>query len=514
MDKDIIHNTCEQMLLLGKKPLSYQQVCEHIVSLWQTVCSSDACVLLSWNAEQAMLTPCASMGMVEGFSGRSFALDDHPRLQQILQASSLVRFASDSPLPDPYDGLIKGEYPHLPVHDCMGLKLECNEQIWGVITLDSLNPKAFDGVVSTALECLKLATEAVLNLALLRKWYAQKHYVDVSISTPANANKQYEILGNSAVIQQLRNEIALVAPTHFTALILGESGVGKELVAHAIHQQSNRQQAPFVTVNCAALPDSLLESELFGHIKGAFSGADKDRLGKFELAQHGTLFLDEVGELSLTAQAKLLRVLQNGDIQRVGSDQHHQVDVRVIAATNRDLLAWVKEGKFRADLYHRLSVYPLTVPPLRERGYDILLLAAHFLSKLQKQFNINNLCLTQEAETQLLQATWLGNVRELEHCLSRATLKASQRYPKAAERIILLQACDLHIDVGKESRVQVTQQESVMQALSLKAATDQFQRQYIQNTLQTCQGNKAKAAQILGVDRSNLQRVLKRLGMF
>jgi len=190
-----------------------------------------------------------------------------------------------------------------------------------------------------------------------------------------------EMIGDSMPIRELKQEILTVANSQLAVLIHGETGVGKELVAQALHAMSSRASLPLVVINCAALPDQLIESELFGHVKGAFSGAERDRQGKFELADGGTLFLDEVGELSASAQAKLLRVLQSGQVQRVGSDREHRVDVRIVAASNRDLSAEVKEGRFRADLYHRLCAYPLHIPPLRERGDDVVLLAGYFWSR-------------------------------------------------------------------------------------------------------------------------------------
>jgi Transcriptional regulator containing GAF, AAA-type ATPase, and DNA binding domains len=212
-------------------------------------------------------------------------------------------------------------------------------------------------------------------------------------------------------------------------LITGETGVGKELVAMALHQASNRADKPLVSLNCAALPDTLVESELFGHVRGAFTGAHGERRGKFELANGGTLFLDEVGELPLTVQAKLLRVLQSGQLQRLGSDREHRVDVRLIAATNRDLAAEVRTGNYRADFYHRLSVYPLQVPPLRERGRDAVLLAGYFLEQNRSRLGLNSLRLSSEAQAALLAYDWPGNVRELEHLIGRSALKAMGQTP-------------------------------------------------------------------------------------
>ena len=263
----------------------------------------------------------------------------------------------------------------------------------GIATLKeikALNP-AIPVLIMTAYSSVETAVEALKTGALdylikpldfdnlqatLEKALAHTHSVDAE--TPAVSASQFGMVGKSPAMQHLLSEIALVAPSEATVLIHGDSGTGKELVARAIHASSARSEKPLVTLNCAALNESLLESELFGHEKGAFTGADKRREGRFVEADGGTLFLDEIGELSLALQAKLLRVLQYGDIQRVGDDRSLRVDVRVLAATNRDLREEVLAGRFRADLFHRLSVFPLSVPPLRERGDDVILLAGYF----------------------------------------------------------------------------------------------------------------------------------------
>ena len=218
------------------------------------------------------------------------------------------------------------------------------------------------------------------------------------------------MIGQSKAHKRLVEEIKLVGGSDLTVLITGETGVGKELVAQAIHAASSRADKPLISLNCAALPETLVESELFGHVRGAFTGALNERRGKFELANGGTLFLDEVGELSLTVQAKLLRVLQSGQLQRLGSDKEHQVDVRLIAATNRDLAEEVRNGRYRADFYHRLSVYPLQVPALRERGRDVLLLAGFFLEQNRSRMGLGSLRLTTDAQAALLAYSWPGNV--------------------------------------------------------------------------------------------------------
>ena len=232
------------------------------------------------------------------------------------------------------------------------------------------------------------------------------------------------ILGRSAGVHRVLEQIEMVAPTDATVLVLGETGVGKELVARAIHQRSLRRDRPLVKINCTAIPRELFESELFGHIKGAFSGALRDRIGRFQLADGGTLFLDEIGELPLAMQPKLLRVLQEGEFEPVGIDQTRRVDVRIIAATNRDLKGLVRARRFREDLYYRLSVFPIEVPPLRERKDDIPILAKHFLELACKRFSRSGLHLTANQLRQLQNYDWPGNVRELQNVIERAVIKS------------------------------------------------------------------------------------------
>ena len=230
------------------------------------------------------------------------------------------------------------------------------------------------------------------------------------------------ILGNSAGLRRVLEQIDVVAPTDATVLVLGETGVGKELVARAIHERSPRRDRPLVKVNCTAIPRELFESEFFGHVKGAFSGALKDRVGRFQLADGGTLFLDEIGDLPVEMQPKLLRVLQEGEFEAVGDSKTHRANVRIIAASNRDLKRLVAEGRFREDLYYRLSVFPIEVPPLREHKEDIPILAAHFLEAAAKRFNRPGLRLTGSQIQQLLSYDWPGNVRELQNVVERAVI--------------------------------------------------------------------------------------------
>ncbi len=235
-----------------------------------------------------------------------------------------------------------------------------------------------------------------------------------------------EIVGRSPQMRHLSEQVALVAPTNATVLILGESGTGKELVAREIHKASSRRDGPMVRVNCAAVPRDLFESEFFGHVKGAFTGALRDRVGRFELAHGGTLFLDEVSEIPIELQSKLLRAIQEGEYERVGSDKTLETDVRLVAATNRNLIEEVRKGKFREDLYYRLNVFPITLAPLRERKSDIPLLAAHFVEHACKEFNKPLALMSGEALAALKAYEWPGNVRELKNVVERAVITAQE----------------------------------------------------------------------------------------
>lgn len=232
------------------------------------------------------------------------------------------------------------------------------------------------------------------------------------------------LLGQSPAFQKIIEQIRMVGPTCANVLILGESGTGKELISHAIHEHSDRKNKPLVRVNCASIPKDLFESEFFGHVRGAFTGAIKDRVGRFELANEGTLFLDEVGEIPLDLQSKLLRVLQEGQFERLGDDRTRTVNVRIIAATNRDLQHEAREGRFRMDLYYRLSVFPITVPPLRERPDDIPLLAGHFLKRAARRAGLTGIHFTSSQLEQFQRYEWPGNIRELQNVIERAVILA------------------------------------------------------------------------------------------
>lgn len=485
-----------------------------------------AVVLLRLQEEH--LRPVALDGLVGEAMGRRFAVAQHPRLATILARNGAVTcFDRDSALPDPYDGLLDtlvGE--PLPVHDCMGVALRIDGQPWGVLTLDTLQTGAFDAAARAALqECTALVQAAIRVVRLEQENHAlrqapQAHGHAGTEATARGAPGDTEIMGQSEVLTRLLQEMQVVAGSDLPVLLLGETGVGKELFARLLHRHSPRRHKPLVHVNCAALPESLAESELFGHRRGAFSGAVADRPGRFEAAEGGTLFLDEVGELPLSVQAKLLRTLQNGEIQRLGADTPRRVNVRIVAATNRSLRDQVASGAFRADLYHRLSVYPVPIPPLRERGNDVLLLAGSFLELNRARLGFRSLRLADDAQTALLRYHWPGNVRELEHVISRAALKALSR-GVAPNAIVTLPAQWLDLEAlsapgtapAAATAPLLPTTDATHAAATLRSAMDDCQRQSIQAALARHQGNWAQAARQLDVDASNLHKLARRLGM-
>lgn len=467
----------------------------------------DAVALLRLQGQT--LFPLAIDGLSSDTLGRKFEASQ-PRLQQLLLSRQPVRFAADSALPDPYDGLIDSSAQASDVHDCLGASLYVDRRLWGILTLDALKAGSFDDLNMDMLEAFLRIAEASVKASLEVADLQEKLHRDHAVAQSWMDREEQPLLAQSEVMRALLAETDRVAATDLTVLIQGETGVGKELLVRRLHQMSQRRDDMLVCLNCAALPEHLAESELFGHVRGAFSGAVRDRAGKFELANGGTLFLDEIGELPLALQAKLLRALQSGELQRLGSDKVLSADVRVLTATNRDLKAEVAAGKFRADLYHRLCVYPLWMPPLRERREDIALLCGHFLTMLQKRFGLHTLRLSKSALQLLHDYHWPGNVRELEHVMSRAALRASEGRRDAATITIRPQELDIR-QTQPETRAAATAEPT--QALSLREAVDEFQRELIRRELQHSSYSHAQAADRLGVDRSNFSRLVRRLGM-
>ena len=316
----------------------------------------------------------------------------------------------------------------------------------------------------------------------------------------AQSDRRLTMVGESAVMTQLREQVAMAAPTNGRVLIYGENGTGKELVARSVHAMSRRRAGPFVEVNCAAIPEELIESELFGHVKGSFTGATADRRGKFELADGGTLFLDEIGDMSLKTQAKVLRALQEQVVEPVGGTAGMRVDVRVLAATNKDLTTEIRGARFREDLYFRLNVIPIFVPPLRERPGDILLLAQHFMSELAIEYGRRPKRFDAGAASGLQSYRWPGNVRELRNVIERLMIMTPGETITASD-LSFFEPALVPPDLAAGA------------ALSLHDARERFERDYILRALSAQHGNISRTADMLGVERSNLYRKMRAFGI-
>jgi len=328
------------------------------------------------------------------------------------------------------------------------------------------------------------------------------------------------IIGNSQPMQEVYKQLGRVAPSDVTVLITGESGTGKELVARAIHFNSPRLGKPFLAINCAAIPRDLLESELFGHEKGAFTGATERKAGKFEQAEGGTLFLDEIGDMPLELQAKLLRVLQEKEITRTGGNQALSVNVRIVAATNQDLKRKVADKEFREDLYYRLNVLPLELPPLRERREDIPLLAQYFLQKAQEDLNVSTQGISDEALALLKRHNWPGNVRELENTIQRATLLSPDQFLSPADfgnlgKEIGKQENDSSLEALVHNKLTASLAQMDVNELDnlYEMVLHQMERPLIQIVLGKTRGNQVRTAEILGINRNTLRKKIRTLGI-
>jgi DNA-binding NtrC family response regulator len=308
------------------------------------------------------------------------------------------------------------------------------------------------------------------------------------------------IVGHSAAMREIFQTVVRVAPTRTTVLLAGESGVGKDMIARAIHQHSPRKSGPFVKINCTALPENLMESELFGYEKGAFTGANASKPGKFEQADKGTVFLDEIGDVPTNIQVKLLRVLQEREFERLGSNVTRSVDVRVVAATNADLRAALEQGRFREDLYYRLNVVPINVPPLRERKEDIPFLAMHFVNKLAKDLSSPIEQISPAAMDRLLIYTWPGNVRELENTIERSMVLANGN---------VLEPADIRIENIRQPNGVSTQEALLPEGVTL----EQWEQNMIREAMRRADGNKSQAARLLGLTRNALRYRLSQMGM-
>ncbi len=315
----------------------------------------------------------------------------------------------------------------------------------------------------------------------------------------------HQILGESEATIKMKNEIKTIGASNIRALIIGESGTGKELVAWGIYHNSPRKNKPFIKLNCASIPHDLLESELFGYKKGSFTGAVNDKLGKFQAADGGTLFLDEIGELDISLQAKLLRVLEEGEIEMVGSNESVQVDVRIIAATNQDLPSLIREGKFREDLFHRLNVARIDVPPLRERKEDILPIAYHFIEKYNEEYNKKIRRISPQAEGLLVNHSWKGNVRELRNVIESTVLFNN------SETIDVKEIIEAFNRSGYDFEEKLFTADGEFP--DLKTAKNNFEKNYLLSVLRATDWAIGKAADIMAIDRSNLFKKMKQFGI-
>jgi len=377
-----------------------------------------------------------------------------------------------------------------------------------------------DVIVVTAVKSLKTAVEAIKlgaydyitkpfdihEILALIKHVVEKQELMKEVlylrDKVARDHSFENLVGRNSRMQEIYTLITRIADNNATVLLSGESGTGKEVLARTIHQQSNRSSRPFVAVNCAAIPSELLESELFGHEKGSFTGAIATKVGKFELATGGSLFLDEIGSMRLDHQAKILRALLERKIERVGGTRTIKIDVRVIAASNRDLKKAVEEGTFREDLYYRLNVVPITLPPLRQRRDDIPLLVEHFIAKYNREFNRRVKGFSAGATAALYQYDWPGNVRELENVIQRAVALAQSE-------TVSLRELPLDISILGGQVIEDIQKAG----LSLREARSHFEKQYILNILEKVQWNQTEAARLLGLHRNTLLWKLQRLGI-
>ena len=485
-----------------------------LLSAVRGVVPCDAACLMALEGDE--LVPLAAHGLLPEALRIRFRRQRHPRLNAILSQTDPVQFAADSQLPDPFDGLLEADPgAEHRIHACLGCAFRDGDRVVGALTADALSPHAYDRLDPQLLRLLAGLAGAALRTALL---------ID-SLETTVNRQAQdlrdrardavqMGFLGVSPAARRVIEDSGLVAATDLPVLITGETGVGKELVAAIIHAASARRDRPLITVNCAALAESLAESELFGHRAGSFTGATHDRAGKFELADKATLFLDEVGELPSALQPKLLRALQQGEVQRVGSDRPYRVDVRVIAATNRNLQEQIRTGRFRLDLYHRLATYPIEVPSLRARIEDLPILADHLLTRHSRRLGCKVPVLGPKALEHLGHFAWPGNVRELDNVLARSLLRAirEQGKDKQLEISVRYLSPDLPASPTEPEAPEPGEKEH-RDGRSMGDQVRDFQRQLIADTVRAKDGNWAAAARELGLHRANLHAIAKRLGL-
>jgi len=444
-------------------------------------------------------------------------VDDEPRVRESIRSILEDEGYTVIEAADGQEGLtrVTADKPDSVLLDIWMPDLDGIEVLRGIKQLDVDLPVIImsgHGTIETAVKAAKLGAYDFLEKPLsidklelvLRNALSQRALVEKNRALKGEADVESEFIGVSPVITSMMEQVRIVAPTQASVLIMGENGTGKELLARSIHSSSRRSGEAFVAVNCAAIPETLIESELFGYERGAFTGATSRKMGKFDLAHRGTLFLDEVGDMSLATQAKILRVLEEKTFQRVGGNRDISVDVRVVAATNKDLLAGIEKGEFREDLYFRLNVFPFQLPPLRERREDIPKLLTLFLSEYGRFYDKVDLSFSPEAQRALVEYSWPGNVRELRNVAERLAIISSRE-------VIDLEMVPSSITderSGSAGEAGTTNEET-----DFRRAREIFERDFFTRRLEENEWNISRTSEAVGLERSNLHRKMKQLGI-
>lgn len=451
----------------------------------------DRASIFIWDREQHEFVACPALG----FPDKTLRIpDDKGIVGEVIHTGLAIRV--DDAYADPRFSKAVDKSSGYRTRSLLAVPLlDAKGKLIGVFEGINKNKGVFDADDEESLTQLGIQAAVALASTRERETLIRSHQ-----QMTEQAASRVEIIGDSGAMQQLRATALRLAQTDLPVLILGESGTGKEVFAQALHYHGARAKQPFIAVNCAALTETLLESELFGHEKGAFTDAHAARQGKFELAEGGTIFLDEIGDMSLNGQAKLLRVLEQKIITRVGGSQTIAINVRVVAATNAKLAQLVREKRFREDLYYRLSVVTLELPPLRDRADDVLPLAEFFLEKFSQQAKRPRLTLSADAKKRLQAHGWPGNVRELRNLMERVAFLAPGPHVEAGDiAFILTPERDTLFDTSSDA--------------GLAEATNKFQQEYIRRAIKRVKGNMSEAARLLGLHRTNLYRKMSQLGM-
>jgi len=444
-------------------------------------------------------------------------VDDEPRVRESIRSILEDEGYAIIEASDGQEGLtrVAADKPDSVLLDIWMPDLDGIEVLRGIKQLDADLPVIImsgHGTIETAVKAAKLGAYDFLEKPLsidklelvLRNALSQRALLEKNRALKGESEAESEFMGVSQVITAMMEQVRIVAPTQASVLITGENGTGKELLARYIHSSSRRSGEAFVAVNCAAIPETLIESELFGHERGAFTGASSRKMGKFDLAHRGTLFLDEIGDMSLATQAKILRVLEEKAFQRVGGNRDISVDVRVVAATNKDLKKGIERGEFREDLFFRLNVFPFHLPPLRERREDIPQLLTRFLSEYGQIYGKPDLVFSPEAERALVGYTWPGNVRELRNLAERLAIISSRE-------VIDLGMVPSSITDERSGPTSVD--DTAAQETDYRKAREIFERVFFTRRLEENEWNISKTSDAVGLERSNLHRKMKQLGI-